>query len=247
MLARRQETYWWHRARRRLALALLRQYGVSEGCRWIDIGCGPGGNLHLLDELHPALTVGVDVSDIALSLAAAAAPSATLVKADINAPLPFPDRNFDVATIFNVLYHTWVQSERSVLTEIARIVRPGGLLLLTEPAFDMMRRGLDELVLTRRRYRRRDFTEWLTITGFDELLSSYFTSFAVPAVLAARILKRRANGKTAEQSGIDTHTLPSFANEMLFNVAGLENAAILRGVKIPIGTTLISIARRRAA
>src|SRR5579875_3115924 len=115
LLAQRQESYWWHRSRRAMAASLLRRYGVPVGCRWIDIGCGPGGNLHLLDDLHPVLTVGVDVSDIALSLAAAAAQSATLVKADINARLPFPDRSFDVATVFNVLYHAWVVSERNVL------------------------------------------------------------------------------------------------------------------------------------
>ncbi len=247
MLARRQKTYWWHRARRSLALTLLRQHGAPEGCRWIDIGCGPGGNLHLLDDLHPVLTVGVDVSDIALSLAAAAAPSATLVKADINARLPFPDRSFDVATVFNVLYHAWVVSERNVLIEIARIVRPGGLLLLTEPAFDLMRRRLDEIVLTRRRYRRRDFAEWLDAAGFEELFSSYFTSFAVPAVLAAKLLRRRINGSSVAQRSIDTRMLPEIVNRALFHVATLESAVILRGVRMPVGTTLISISRRRVA
>lgn len=247
ILARRQKTYWWHRGRRNLAFALLRRAGAAEGCRWIDIGCGPGGNLHLLDGLHPRLTVGVDISEIALSLAAAEAPNATLVKADINARLPFPDGDFDVGTVFNVLYHTWVQSEQNVLTEIARIVRPGGLLLLTEPAFNFMRRSLDDIVLTRRRYRRQQFSEWLNQTGFDEIFSSYFTSFAVPAVLAAKILSRRRNGHSDAQGGIDTKALPVVANEALFAVATLENAAILRGINIPVGTTMISIARRRAA
>src|SRR5215467_3581892 len=135
MLANRQDKYWWHRARRKMSVALLRRYGArSEGC-WVDLGCGPGGNLIISSEFRPRLTVGVDVSPIALELARTRAGNAVLVQADLNATLPFSSRRCDVVTIFNVLYHEWVVNEQSVLREVQRILRPQGLLLITEPAF----------------------------------------------------------------------------------------------------------------
>src|SRR5579875_1522046 len=99
LLAQRQESYWWHRSRRAMAASLLRRYGVPVGCRWIDIGCAPGGNLHLLDVLHPKETIGVDVSDEALALASKNAPAARLIHADLNDSLPMGSGSIDVATI----------------------------------------------------------------------------------------------------------------------------------------------------
>jgi SAM-dependent methyltransferase len=234
-LAERQKTYWWHRARRALALSLLTRYGLQPSCGWLDIGCGPGGNLNLLDSLHPNLVAGIDLSPVALELAAKNAPMATLVASDINLEFPFLDATFDVATIFNVLYHQWVKSERAVLAHVARVLRPGGLLLLTEPAFDFLRRELDETVMTRRRYQIGDFDQWLRHAGFEPLVGSYFTSFIVPVILAA---------KARRGLSPDTRPIPAFANELLYKAAVLEGKAIARGARLPFGTTLILLARR---
>lgn len=135
MLAARQRTYWWHRARRSLSLRLLRKFGIRKGCSWLDLGCGPGGNLAMLAAMSPSLTAGVDLSATALDFARQTAPSASLVRADISQGLPFAAAAFDLVTVYNVLYHRWVPHEEAVLSEISRVLRPGGLLLITEPAF----------------------------------------------------------------------------------------------------------------
>ena len=189
----------------------------------------------MLDSMRPRLIVGVDLSPIALELAAKEVPSAMLVCADITEELPFDDGAFDVATIFNVLYHEWVKSEPTVLSNAARVLCPGGLLLFTEPAFEYLRRDLDHTVMTRRRYRLEDFEPWLRQAGFEPLFGSYFTSFVTPVILAAKL--RRG-------SSPDMRPIPAFANEMLYNAAALEGRAIARGVRIPFGTTLILVARR---
>jgi SAM-dependent methyltransferase len=245
MLASRQQTYWWHRARRAMALSLLRRYGLARGSRWVDIGCGPGGNLHLLDAMQPSAVVGVDLSAVALELAAKNAPAATLVSADLNDRLPFDDASFDVATIFNVLYHQWVNSESAVLSEIHRIVRPGGLLLLTEPAFNALRRALDDAVMTRRRYHLDDFKTWLIDAGFQPLFGSYFTSFGFPLLIAAKALRGRSNPEN-KQTSPDMKPMLSPINSAFLGAASLENFALTRGVSIPFGTTLVWVARRRS-
>ena len=62
MLAAREGSYWWHRARRVMVRNLLRKYGLADQPRWLYLGCGPGGNLALLDEFSPELVVGADIS-----------------------------------------------------------------------------------------------------------------------------------------------------------------------------------------
>ena len=101
MLAAREGTYWWHRARRVMVRNLLRKYGLAERPTWLDLGSGPGGNLTLLDSLSPALVVGADISPIAREIARHKASHASLVGADIAKPLPFADGSFDVVTVFN--------------------------------------------------------------------------------------------------------------------------------------------------
>src|SRR5580658_4350650 len=105
MLAEREDTYWWHLSRRALSIRLLSKCNVPRGGRWLDLGCGPGGNLALSESFAPRLAVGVDVSPLALSLARQKKPRARWVRADLNNPLPFGDTTFDVVTVFNVLYH----------------------------------------------------------------------------------------------------------------------------------------------
>src|SRR5215467_5177109 len=90
MLANRQDRYWWHRARRKMAISLLRRYDVPAGGTWVELGCGPGGNLEISKIFQPRLTLGVDVSPLAIELAATRSHSAYLVQADLNRDLTLP-------------------------------------------------------------------------------------------------------------------------------------------------------------
>ncbi|HZQ01773.1 MAG TPA: class I SAM-dependent methyltransferase [Gemmataceae bacterium] len=240
LLAGRQDTYWWHRARRSLSRALLRRHGLKPGARWLDLGCGPGANLAMLDDMSPSQVVGVDLSPLALDLARRAQPAAKLVRADVNAPQPFLDRSFDLVTIYNVLYHRWVESELAVLREVRRVLAPGGLLLLTEPAFPALARGLDVKVMTRRRYVEREFDDLFAQAGLRPLFGSYFTSFGYPLLLAVK----KFGQPHAQQEGVDTRRLSPLTNSALLAAATIESVAIRCGLRMPFGTTLMKIARR---
>lgn len=240
LLAERQDSYWWHRARRALSVALLQRYGLAPPFRWLDIGCGPGGNLGMLKPMQPDLIVGVDLSPLALALAQARDADARLICADIRHDLPFASEAFGLVTIFNVLYHDWVTSEVSVLAEAARVLRPDGLLLVTEPAFPTLRRQMDVAAMTRRRYRGRQFDEYLRMAGFHVLFGSYFTSFGAPLLLASKLARRGTQGKPSP----DMRPLSSLANRLLLTAAGIEARAIAAGLHVPFGTTLVRVCRR---
>jgi len=197
----------------------------------------------MLDPLRPSAVAGIDASPIALELARRLAPSAELVETDVNGGLPFKDGSFDVVTIFNVLYHGWVRSEADVFAEAARVLRPGGLLLFTEPAFDALKREMDNVVMGRRRYRLGDFDPWLRSAGFEPLFGSYFTSFGVPMLLVAKAL-HAGDGEPAEgELAPDMKPLPGIVNASFLAMARIEALAIANGVRMPFGTTLVRVAR----
>jgi SAM-dependent methyltransferase len=249
LLAGRHQTYWWHRARRSTSLAVLRRFGLNERCRWLDVGCGPGGNLMLLEALRPELIAGLDLSPIALKLAQKSSPGARLVRADISQGLPFAAAAFDVVTIFNVLYHRWIPSEDAVLHEVIRVLRPGGLLLITEPAFSILEREMDEIGMGLRRYRVADIAGFCRTAGFQVEFASYFTAFGFPLLLAAKLfsdLRRRWGTPVAGQAS-DMKPLPKPINEMAYQLARLEGGLIAAGASIPFGVTLLCLARRPLA
>jgi SAM-dependent methyltransferase len=240
-----QTTHWWGRSRRELALDLLKRFGASEYCRHIDVGCGTGQNLQLLDGLEPSLVVGIDVSPIALELAGKVSGQSRLVQSNINGILPFADEAFDVATIFNVLCHRWVESEVAVLREVRRILRRNGLLLITEPALPMLARKLDIVGMARCRYRLQPFIDLLGAANFDVLFTSYITSFGVPIILGTKVVAALARKTPADDAQVpDMRPLSPGLNATLYRLARIEAGLVKASVPMPFGTTIICIARR---
>jgi ubiquinone/menaquinone biosynthesis C-methylase UbiE len=103
---------------------------VLESARILDAGCGPGRPVlsHLTDE---ASAVGLDFSGEQLRLAAEHAPDASLARGDMTA-LPFDEGAFDAAVAFWSLIHVPLADHETVIEEFARVLRPGGRLLVCE-------------------------------------------------------------------------------------------------------------------
>ena len=103
---------------------------LSDPARLLDAGCGQGSPvLSELCEFAPA--VGLDISRTQLELAGENAPSARRLQGDL-ANLPFREGSFDAVTAFHSLIHVPKGQHRTVVHEFARVLRPGGRVLLTE-------------------------------------------------------------------------------------------------------------------
>jgi SAM-dependent methyltransferase len=240
-----QGGHWWGRNRRNLSFGLLQKFGLGTECRHLDVGCGTGQNLRLLEALTPSLTVGVDLSPIALSYARNACPRCQLVRLDANRTLPFADKSFDVATVFNVLYHAWIKSDLDVLRDAGRVLKSDGLLLVTEPAFPVLAREIDIADMAARRYRLRPFVELLRAAGFDVLFANYFTSFGPPLILAMKALKALAPKPRRTGQPPDMKPLPPLFNTALYGLARIDAGLVRASIPMPFGTTIICVARPR--
>lgn len=111
-----------HLDRRRVGLATAL---VPEG-RVLDVGCGTGRFIELLPGRYDA--VGIDVSEGMLAFARRKGIKVAQAGAD---SIPFEDRSFDLVTTFAVLHHLIdPHVVRSALREMARVVKPGGAVLV---------------------------------------------------------------------------------------------------------------------
>src|SRR3954453_13911030 len=103
--------------------------GLAPADRGLALGVG-GGRVASL--VHATKLVGADVSQIALDRALTRLPDADLVRIEPDEPLPFADNEFDLVTCIETLEH--VRDVQLALSEIRRVLRPGGRLALTTPA-----------------------------------------------------------------------------------------------------------------
>ena len=144
--------------------ALLRRFVRSLGRveRALDLGCGDG---RLSTELDAAELTAADVSPVALERARARLPGARIVELAPDAQLPFDDGAFDLVLCAETIEH--VRDVQLLLSEIRRVLRPGGTLALTTPAHLPLGRRPDPLSPHLRFFTRRSLRELLDELGFD--------------------------------------------------------------------------------
>lgn len=105
--------------------------------RAIDIGCGDGYFTGQLARSGCTVT-GMDFSLVGLSQAARQnAPGADFIEHDLTNPLPFGDATIDIAWCSEVLEHLF--SPLYVIEEVKRVLKPGGLFLITVPYHGLLK------------------------------------------------------------------------------------------------------------
>ena len=230
-----EDTHWWFRSKRTMVLSLLRRHGALGG-PGLDVGCGAGGTLAVL--ARHGTWIGVDADPAALALSRRRG-LARLAGSEAEA-LPFRESTFAACLCLDLLYHRNVASESSVLRECHRVLRPGGLLLLTDSAFAWLRSAHDEAVHGARRYTRRELVAGVRAAGFTLVLASYAYCLVFPVVAAVRLARRGASG------GSDVFPLPRPLNTALLGLQAVERA-LLRLSPLPFGSSVVLVARKTAA
>ena len=119
------ENYWFQRH----VVAYRYAAGLVAGLEVLDAGCGEGYGADLLAAAAKDV-VGVDLDESVVAHADRTYARPRFQKADLQA-LPFPDESFDAVVTFQVIEH--VPGPRDFIGECARVLRPGGRLILSTP------------------------------------------------------------------------------------------------------------------
>jgi SAM-dependent methyltransferase len=235
ILFRVEQSHWWHTGRREILASF-----VADICREVtdrrprilDVGCGTGANLLMLSKYGDA--EGVDVSEDALAFCRER--GLEKVKLGAGEELPYEDGSFDLVTAFDVVEH--MDDDLAGLTEMRRVLRPGGRVLLFVPAFMFLWGLQDDVSNHRRRYRLPELRRVLEQAGFEVERTTYANiTFFLP-ILFIRKLMRLTGLKASTENNINVTALNGFLRRLF----GTESW-ILRYMNLPFGVSALCVGR----
>jgi SAM-dependent methyltransferase len=231
------EHHWWYRGRRRIIRAELEQLALPPNARVLDAGCGSG---RTLEELRPF----GEVSGIELSPDAAAVAQRRGefdVRIGRLEQLPWEAATFDLITCLDVIEHT--PDDRLTLSELRRVTKRGGWLLVTVPAYQALWSQHDEANHHYRRYGRRTLCAAATDAGWRvERLTSFNSLLLAPAA-AVRLAQRRRGRNGNGDYTPDVQIGPAWLNGVLERPLHAEARWLSRGHTLPAGLSLLAVLR----
>jgi len=239
-LAVSEESYWWFVAKRRLLRQCMAQYApdIQSGGIVADVGCGTGATLTRLRDLS-AFSFGLDYASNALKYGWRKH-RGHIGQANVLA-LPLASNSLDLLTVLDVLYHQSVPDDEAALSELYRVLKPDGLLILTAPAFDFLGGPHDQINLTARRYTLPQMRAKLIRLGFRIQKESKGVALLFPVAFLWRYVQRNFAGDVTSLS--DVQELSPIANKLLLVLYQLELVWLKVG-SLPWGTSILLVAEK---
>jgi SAM-dependent methyltransferase len=233
-----EDTHAWFRSLRRVARMMLDSSLAGRSIdRIVDCGAGTGRNTDWLAEF--GRPVGIELTPLAVAVARAR--HRPIVRGTV-VSLPFPDRTFDLATSFDVLYCLDDASEKQALSEMWRVLKPGGVVLINVAAFGFLRGSHSTLTHEVRRYTRASLTARLRTTGFTvERVTYTNASLFLPTFLVRAY--QRVSGRVNNASDADLQVPSPLVNGTLDRILTLESAWLSR-MNLPLGTSVMALGRK---
>ena len=215
--------YWWYRARARLLHAALGAF-LGTPRRTLDVGSADGPSVDWMGSGHRHVTVDVLPHGLVAGVGVCASALA----------LPFPDDVFDVVSAFDVLEHC--EPEALAMRELARVLAPGGRLLLSVPAYQWAWTDHDVTAGHHRRYTRRQLLRAVRGAGLQPLRVTHAFAAVFPLFVAQRLLGRLRRGR-----GIPEQRLPPVSpslDRVLMTLCHLDET-VLRRYNVPFGSSVL--------
>lgn len=232
---RRERSSWWYVARRSLLREAVQQsLSGKREARVLDFGCS--AELEFADSFLLRATSAHDSLAVLAFQKSEGHQSLVCTNAD---ELAFSSNSFDTIVAGDMLQSA--TDDGAVLRELRRVLKDGGMLCLTVPAYSFLWGEEDEIRGHQRRYSASELRRKLNNSGFEiERVSYLVASGFLPAAMA-RLMKdifRKSVVRNLEASA-----LPRWANGALVAMVNLERQ-LIRVINLPFGTRLVCWARK---
>ena len=229
--------HWWFRAKREIVMALIAsRLSSSQENKTIDFGCGCGMMLEVLSSYGEV--TGADVSQTALDYCKKRF-SGELRLMDLSAPCT-PWAAYDLGIALDLLEH--VDRDATAAQNLLSFLRPGGLCIITVPAYQALWSSHGVNCMHKRRYALKNLRALLRPACSDVAYLSYYNSLLFPLAAPIRIFSKFL---PFDQASSMENTCPApVLNAILYHIFSLEQKRICQGKTYPFGLSLIALARR---
>jgi SAM-dependent methyltransferase len=230
-----ENTHWWFVGRRAVIDKALSRLKLPADAEILEAGCGTGGNLAMLGRY--GRVYGMELDDNARDLARARG-IGEVAAGRLPEAIPFPDRNFDLIVLIDVLEH--VDDDLEVLRSLRRRLKPGGRLLITVPAYRFLWSRHDVMHHHKRRYTMKQLRGPIVQAGCQPQYSTHFNMWFLPLMAASRLWQRLSASSCADGRQVPARA----ANWLLAKIFSSERL-LVGSVSLPVGGSLLLIARAR--
>jgi len=241
-IAAAERDLWWYRGMKQILYAMLDPIARSEKFgRVLEAGCGTGHLSAALTERYGWNMTPLDADAAGLGYARASGLK-RLVQATITA-LPFHAESFDALLSIDVIPHLDRGAEHRAFAEFARVLKPGGLLVVRAAAFDALRSRHSEFVNEIQRFTRPQLIAGAERAGLRVERTTYANSLLLP-IAAFKFRVWEPLTRQAPASGVAP--VARWLDSLLYAPLRTEAALIAAGRSLPVGQSVILIARRAA-
>ncbi len=241
-----EETHWWYQGRRALVRHALDRHALGNGSpldrplRILDVACATGMSFRFLADYGEIR--GIDISEETIDYCGRRGID-RIVRGDALA-LPFAAGSFDAVLALDAFEH--FDDDVAAMGETFRVLRPGGVLVATTPAFMSLWSPHDDAYHHKRRYRRPVLRGRLESVGFRTERMSYSSMALFLPVLALRTL-RRWQDKPVEEAESDFSVPFPGPIEALAGAITRTEIAVEKKLDLPFGVSLYGVLRKPAA
>lgn len=237
-LAALERDHWYYAGKRFLVRAWIERLRPPSASD-VLLDCGAGTGLFAAEMARSCRVLVFDDHEESLRMLRARFPAGQVV-VPVGGSVPLPDGSLDYLTALDVLEH--IPDDAAAVRGFARLLRPGGLAVVTVPAGMALWSDWDVALHHQRRYSRSGLRALFGPKDWEILHVNHTNVFAYPAVWLLRRWRgwrgtSRAGGKRAED-----RLPPRWLNTLLraaFIQAGLSR------LPFPFGVSLLLVARRR--
>lgn len=229
-LKKAEAEHFWFLVRKKWIFDRIRRV-IGPPATVLEVGCGTGNVSSFLAQKGYAV-IGCEYFSEAIHQAW---PGFLKVQGDAH-NLPFEGKSFDIVGLFDVIEH--FQDDSTLLKEAVRVVRKGGIIVVTVPARQELWSWFDENSLHKRRYAKEMLQRVFLQSALKPLSLEYMFMILYP------LLKYTRRNKGGEKD--NPFKINRLANTLLRSIFDTERR-ISQHLSLPIGTSLIGVARKASS
>ena len=236
-----ERKHWWFVAREKIICNYIKKL-IKNGnldqtpLKILNIGCGPGRSSQYLSSFGEVTSIEYDKDCCEF---ASERTGLKIINGSIT-ELPFEDKSFDLVCAFDVIEH--VEDDQLAVSEMKRVAKNEGVLLITVPAFMSLWSHHDVINHHFRRYKINEIERLFDKQkDGNKIFVSYFNFILFPPIYIIRQLSNLLiSSNKRPGSGSDFETFkPGITNQFLYKVMVFESKLLNLSLKLPFGVSII--------